>query len=539
MIIKNISLSIKVKIIVLSVVLAALFSLIKIYPVTASPPLMNNECRDIELVFARGSGQDFEDREHEKVEASVIKKIQNNGWTTNLYELGTESFGGEKYPAVSAGLGGQMVNAKFGWNTGTYRSSVHQGKIELSSYLYQRAAKCTDARFVLIGYSQGAHVIGDALEQEIGFSIREKIAYIAYFGEPRLWLPEGRGIWPAACRGGELSEWRKGNPACTVSGGILSGRNPYIHNDLRNKIGSWCDREDGICTGKYSRLGNKSHGEYSNNNAEVDQAARRIALAVGFKNGGPVVPMFAPAMSRNQDTLANSTEYEIYEPTIIPVQTDYYLQPGEEASFAIADSYGEFGGELLSFGWDFNDDGVIDKYGKSVSHTFTESYDGVVRVISSSFYGARVEAEISIYVGTVPLEERLPEPTSAPTITVLSNQEDSRTVKLSWAEQDSANGYMIYNDEAYLGIVEAGQNSLEIEGVVLVETNFKVNAVNEYGNSEGAIASLAAYEPVVEQPEEPEQPQPPKQSLVCRALQLIKPYTPAFIYKALWKAARC
>lgn len=499
-------------------------------------PALDVGCQNVEIVFARGSSQSTGGREFKKIDETVVKQIRDNGWTTNLYELGSGSHGGYIYDADGVGSATQIIDAKLGIGSGTYRTSVYQGKEELLSYMQQRTLKCPDSRYVLTGYSQGAHVIGDALE-DFSYSMRDKIVYIAYFGEPRLWLPEGRGLWPAACRGSEVSPWRKGNPSCTVSGGILSGRDPYIPGDLRYKIGSWCDKQDYICTGKYHKFYKNAHSEYSNNNAEIDQASREIARRIGIKGGGPILPSFTPSASRN--SLVEATDAVEGEVTLVAQQDDYYMQPGDTAYFDLSQSYDKYGNPLATFKWDFNNDGIIDGFDDVTKYTYNEPYDGFVRVVGVAGYGESSEVLLKMYVGNTPLADRVPKQLSGLSIEQKSVQTDSRTVLLRWAAQDDANGFAVYSGDTLLTNLTHEQTFAEIENVILGEASFSIKALNEYGSSPVSTVSIAKYETPVVPPVTPSNPPPKPQTLACKALKALKPYMHPLAYSILFKALKC
>ncbi len=51
-----------------------------------------------------------------------------------------------------------------------------------------------------------------------------ELVYAGMFGDPELYLPEGRGAWPAACRGKNLSPYRVFVPNCHADNGSLGTR---------------------------------------------------------------------------------------------------------------------------------------------------------------------------------------------------------------------------------------------------------------------------------------------------------------------------
>jgi hypothetical protein len=175
-----------------------------------------------------------------------------------------------------------MLEAEASWTGflgGEYRASVATGVAELTSYLRERAAACPDERFVVGGYSQGAQVVGEGLFASSS-AVRDRIAFVALFSDPKLFLPEGEGAFPPACRG-EESPWRRGGVSCWTDNGILEPRRPYVPDDIDDRTGSWCDRNDGICNGNLLDWGlHDDHAEYARRGAEIEEAAGEIAAVL-------------------------------------------------------------------------------------------------------------------------------------------------------------------------------------------------------------------------------------------------------------------
>lgn len=210
-------------------------------PVTGAPAAATDDCAAVSTVFARGSGQPYGDRE-------ATRWFEQLGATADRYEL--------VYPAVR-------------FEDGGYRASVDAGVQALQAFVADRAARCPGERFLLAGFSQGAQVTGEALP---GMPA-DRIAFVALFGDPTLYLPEGRGPFPPACRGEELSPWRRGSVGCLTDNGILGARIPYLPAEFVDRTGSWCDRDDPACNANPADVVGSTHGEYALPGAEIDEAA--------------------------------------------------------------------------------------------------------------------------------------------------------------------------------------------------------------------------------------------------------------------------
>jgi hypothetical protein len=242
------------------------------------------QCGDVTLLFARGSGQELNEREAPAFFDDVASRLAPDVSVTR-YELGAESHGGARYSAVGGWR--DMLEAEASWTGflgGQYRASVVAGVTEMTSYVTQRAAMCPGELFVLGGYSQGAQVVGEALF-ELDAATHERVAFVALFSDPKLYLPEGRGAFPPACRGAE-SPWRRGSVGCWTDHGVLEARVPYLPKDIEDRTGSWCDRNDGVCGDSLVDLGlHHDHAEYAESGAEIDEAGREIVAALDARLG--------------------------------------------------------------------------------------------------------------------------------------------------------------------------------------------------------------------------------------------------------------
>jgi len=246
---------------------------------TSSALSIDNQCTIVETIFARGSGQPLQDREATRFKTEIGNRLKDESVISiNNYELGTESYGGYRYPAVSVNNDWLHTNAIGAFVSGgqafAYGDSVKQGVGELKSYLSQRYAKCKSAgtQYILGGYSQGAQVIGQAMP-DIPREIRDQIVFVGMFGDPKLYYPEGEGWNPPACQGKDYSPWRRAASNCKLDNGSLGAHKPYVPDDMKNKTGLWCYAHDEICdAGAFPET--SGHETYKNPGLAIDQAAR-------------------------------------------------------------------------------------------------------------------------------------------------------------------------------------------------------------------------------------------------------------------------
>lgn len=139
---------------------------------------------------------------------------------------------------------------------GEYSNSVRIGTDELVRHLNRRhlpgpvGMGCTHETVILAGYSQGADVLGWALERignEGSWSLtpeaKAHIGFTAFFGDPK---------FDSSC---PAPWWVRGTTRCDTIG-ALGPRVPYIRSDFAHRLGSWCDSGDGICNFRTPLPGN-------------------------------------------------------------------------------------------------------------------------------------------------------------------------------------------------------------------------------------------------------------------------------------------
>lgn len=230
-------------------------------------------CSDVKVIFARGSGAErYKSGEYLALKESLGEKIQLSGLGYEFEDL--------DYPAVSIDVGsghfGTLLGAYIGGGKSyEFGDSVREGAEELVRVVSNDSCKKT--KYVFVGYSQGNMVIFDALDK-IDAS---KVLYVATFGDPKIYLPEGAGIMPKACSGIGLSDYRIYVPDCRAYKGILGAQNPYVHPAYKGKVGTWCNRYDVLCSSYYSV---KSHTSYAEDGL-IEDASRFIYAKIAGEFG--------------------------------------------------------------------------------------------------------------------------------------------------------------------------------------------------------------------------------------------------------------
>lgn len=260
------------------------------WPTLAQTP-SGLECKQLLVLFARGSGQNsgtearlpnemtltsvVGDEEHEthaffKAIEARIGDETSVGWQSLYNFPGGDPTGYTAVGGLSKLFTGYVEEVEVDWDAfpiSKYQRSVRSGANEASSYLNFRASHCKNERYILGGYSQGAHVMGNALF-DLNSYVYNRIAFVALFGDPKFDNGTKEALWP------------RGSFDWTSRGGILGSRSPYVLDSLSRRIGSWCDRLDPICAGKraFVLAGFTEDAHYEYPNEEIQAAANEIAV---------------------------------------------------------------------------------------------------------------------------------------------------------------------------------------------------------------------------------------------------------------------
>lgn len=178
--------------------------------VMSAPVVYADGCNDIEVVFARGTN-----------EPPGIGRV-GDSFVGNLRErVGGRSIGvyAVNYPASYDFL------------------AAADGANDASAYIQNLVATCPASRIVLGGYSQGAAVVdmllgipplGDRVGDvgsapPLPFSVADKIAAVAVFGNPAAKFGNPVSMAPAPFAGKGIDLCADGDPICS------RGRNPFAH----------------------------------------------------------------------------------------------------------------------------------------------------------------------------------------------------------------------------------------------------------------------------------------------------------------------
>jgi len=245
-------------------------------------------CPDLKVIFVRGSGATrYDNEDYQTFKSALAEKL-------SLIDL-TYEFDDLDYPAVGVGFDNiwTAAGAYFGGGDAyDFGNSVNKGVNELVRVVN---TDCNSTKYVIAGYSQGAMVVSKALP-----SLNpERIIYAATFGDPKIYLPEGKaaltvkvasknglktGTIPPACKGENLSNYRAYVPDCYAYEGLLGSYRPYQPDGFRDKLGTWCNKFDIFCSSYYD-IG--SHVSYISDKLYEDASKTifsKIVSAFGGEN---------------------------------------------------------------------------------------------------------------------------------------------------------------------------------------------------------------------------------------------------------------
>lgn len=286
------------------------------HPANADPGCTAN---GVYVLWARGSGQAFD-----QPEAAAFKRHMQYalnaavpGVPVAWAELG--NLDGDYDPQNALDPGEYPAVAVADWRNlgGYYFTSVDVGASELVKHLNDRYVgdgptgngPCRNETVVVGGYSQGADVVGQALNLtgygSLDSGTKARIAYVAMYGDPR-----ANGL---SC---PSPVWDRGNAPCNHAGILAPVRYPYVPgtDGWTYKVGSWCDQHDGVC----HRLEDPFNGSHNSAYRDVNdstpsgwiwRSAAEIAQSARFKLLGCV-----PLCPAQDASVGPSNQVAMYTP---------------------------------------------------------------------------------------------------------------------------------------------------------------------------------------------------------------------------------
>ena len=167
---------------------------------------------------------------------------------------------------------GLRYQAVIGWAGLAYNNSRHGGVVNLQKSLNYLATQCPSSRTVLVGFSQGAHVIGDALAKSSGVrpnaTARGKIAAVVLYGDP-MYNPTEPFV----------------NTKGLTKFGMLGTRTTGDLKEFETRLRSYCLAGDPACQGSKTR-GGFTPGALNDNPAGLKIHRSYFNSGSSQRNGG-------------------------------------------------------------------------------------------------------------------------------------------------------------------------------------------------------------------------------------------------------------
>ena len=451
----------------------------ELVPVDGSDNYMDNgqdagestDCVEIEFIFARGSGAEYMNSDMWlKYESEMSRLAQRLGYSYRITDV--------VYPAVSImdpptnAIGAYVSAGKYY----EFGRSVQIGVNWLRDYYTNVALRCPDSQWVLTGYSQGSMVVSEAVKT---FRF-DKVVYIALFTDPQLYLPEGAGLFPDACSGKNLSEYRVYVPVCRTHVGRLKARNPYQYGELSGKYGLWCGRDDYICGSTNVPWLVSGHTKYVERIPQlVSILKKRLARASSV--GG------TRALSVSGDVEA------------ILSLDEYYVKPGEDVLIDASDSY-SYNTGIVNYEWSIDGEEwwssgdvstIVRNYTAEGSHT--------IKLRVTDMLDEAAEAEALIWVTS---DDLVFYELSAPT--EISARIDGSDVVLEWEIHPASAYYVYLRINGYdLGYADASQGYVRVSDVDLADPDTELSVAWSTGKMNLSeftsvnLANMVVDDPIV------------------------------------------
>lgn len=341
-------------------------------------------CRDIEFIYARGSGAARNgSAEWRQFNSAMAKIARRRGYSYRVTDL--------NYPAIAVSNPANALGAKIsGGLAYAFGRSVDSGVTNLKNYYQSVVRSCPNTLWVLGGYSQGALVV----ERAVKVFKAAKVVYVGLFGDPWTYLPEGKGLNPKACRGRDLSAYRVYAPDCKTYSGSLGMQNPYVPSGLNGKYGLWCNRRDYVCGSTRLLFNNSGHLKYAEYNDFVWMAEK--------------VEKKLPSRTRLA-TLANKTDEEgdddldeVEDLIEAHLSSDEYLVSSSGTVTLDASNSFSLGHEIVDYQWsvkgeDFWSSGTESSIQRDVF--FPRQYTVRLKIVDDAGRTAEASAKIVVYEG--------------------------------------------------------------------------------------------------------------------------------------------
>lgn len=442
-----------------------------------------NGCRDVEVVFARGSGQPQDEGEtFLELQKDISMAAEQAKMSYRITDL--------SYDAIAITPGNALGIYVSAGEAYSFGESVSGGVSRLKRYAAERSASCSNTYWILAGYSQGAMVITNALS---AFP-EDRVVYIMLFGDPKLYLPEGEGFNPPACRGENLSSYRVYVPDCDTDNGLLGARKPYEYPVFAGRYGLWCNDDDFICGSSKNPFNTGGHALYEENGSIRDASIYVLRRLNYLKQHRAILSAGADVRRQgdfglvlSKSSIEDGLDDEDKLDTVLAQlrMTERAVNAGEMISFDASSSF-SVTEEPLDFTWYV--DGVRqDVSGSYFDYSFDEEDAHVVRVVVTDALGASSEATARVTVG---IEVAHPADSPVP-IDIRAVRCGEKRVCVSWVRRRGAAQYLgLRINDYYMGHVNVSNEELVIDDVDFSNINIAMGYMDA-GYQLGEMQDLA------------------------------------------------
>ncbi|MDO4979184.1 MAG: cutinase family protein [Candidatus Saccharibacteria bacterium] len=283
----------------------------------------SGNCPDLEVIFIRGSGEEQDaGGNYKEFKIAMQNKMKKKAALVSyaIHDL--------KYRAVGIDLEVATGAVLSGANAYELADSVQDGISKLKADIAKTSARCSETKFAIVGYSQGA-MIASKILPALDVS---KMIYVATVGDPELILPEGKN--GMACIGAQLSDYRVNVPDCRVYKGILVDDEDLVRgyrpDNWIGKLGTWCNNYDFMCGSSFNwvnliggHIGYVEQGRY-------EEVADKIAHLSAEK-----IPKtestFTPPGASDNDNISSGYDQELGVTTVYDVPVDERNHPSARA----------------------------------------------------------------------------------------------------------------------------------------------------------------------------------------------------------------
>ncbi|WP_284293222.1 cutinase family protein [Luteimicrobium album] len=212
---------------------------------SASATSSSAACANIVQIVVRGS--------NEAAGSKISGNVYTSGGLGRMSVVSSRVASGTKKSVRTVGLVYPATIAPSLSVLGGYPQSEVTGRNTLAKELNRLASSCPSSKTVLIGYSQGAHVIGDTLSNTnpagLKAAAKSRVAAVFLTGDP-------------VRRYGESF-----NKGAGVGGGLLPNRAKGDLSGVASRLNSYCYKGDMFCDPDHpvsGKSGSTIHGSYGN-----------------------------------------------------------------------------------------------------------------------------------------------------------------------------------------------------------------------------------------------------------------------------------